>query len=128
VTDLLHAGQGEVLKEEPEQLTQVKADHEELALVQFRYGEGRTGPPLHFHREHYDCFYVLEGRLVFQVEDDEVEVAAGGFVAIPPLVVHTFRNDGPGDARFLNIHAPGKNFVPHLRDGAPFDSFDPAER
>jgi hypothetical protein len=31
------------------------------------------------------------------------------------MLVHTFRNEGPGRARFLNLHTPGKRFVEHLR-------------
>ena len=33
--------------------------------------------------------------------------AAGSFVSVPRDVLHTFRNPGPGEARFLNLHAPG---------------------
>ncbi len=29
---------------------------------------------------------------------------AGGFVLVPAGVIHTFRNDGPATARFLNVH------------------------
>jgi hypothetical protein len=38
-------------------------------------------------------------------------------------VVHTFHNPGPGEARFLNLHAPGCEFDEYLRSGyeAPFD-------
>jgi quercetin dioxygenase-like cupin family protein len=44
-----------------------------------------------------------------------------------------FQNDGPADARFLNVHAPSRGFAESLRvrrdrrpyDPAAFDSFDP---
>lgn len=82
------------------------------------------------HREHSDCFFVLGGELTFELGPDAARtvVAAGGFVLVPPGVVHTFRNEGPADADFLNLHAPSKGFADHLRDGGSgdaFDTFDP---
>ena len=40
---------------------------------------------------------------------------------VPPGVVHGFDNDGPGEARFLNFHAPGCGFVQYLRKEGEFD-------
>jgi mannose-6-phosphate isomerase-like protein (cupin superfamily) len=74
---------------------------------------------------------VLDGRLVFELDGERTEATAGDFVAVPPLAVHTFRNEGPGDARFLNLHAPSKGFIEHLRNGGDpdrFDTYDPSER
>ena len=34
---------------------------------------------------------------------------------MPPDVLHTFHNPGPGEARFLNLHAPGLGFERYLR-------------
>ena len=46
----------------------------------------------------------------------------------PRDVLHTFRNPGPGEARFLNIHAPGLGFERYLRGDFPgFDQhYQPA--
>ena len=46
---------------------------------------------------------------------------------MPPEVVHTFHNPGPGEARFLNFHAPGMGFDTYLRSGyrIPYDQVDP---
>jgi mannose-6-phosphate isomerase-like protein (cupin superfamily) len=54
-------------------------------------------------------------------------------VVVPPNVVHSFRNEGPGTARFLVVHAPSCGFDDYLRalrDGrrsaaARFDQHDP---
>jgi quercetin dioxygenase-like cupin family protein len=124
-------GAGELVTDEARRRVEVKADREELAVTESRYAEGESGPDPHFHREHSDCFFVLDGRLVFELEGDPTEARPGDFIAVPPLVVHTFRNEGPGDARFLNVHAPSKGFIEHLRDGGDpdrFDTFDPSER
>jgi quercetin dioxygenase-like cupin family protein len=131
VTAVVASGAGELLTDEEPRRVQVKADRDELAVTESRYAEGESGPGAHFHREHSDCFYVLEGRLVFELDGERTEATAGGFVAVPPLVVHAFRNEGPGDARFLNLHAPSKGFIEHLRDGGDpdrFDTYDPFER
>ena len=131
MTAVVASGAGELLTDEEPRRVQVKADRDELAVTESRYAEGESGPGAHFHREHSDCFYVLEGRLVFELDGERTEATAGGFVAVPPLVVHTFRNEGPGDARFLNLHAPSKGFIEHLRDGGDpdrFDTYNPSER
>src|SRR5215207_8533541 len=117
-------GAGELLTDEPQRQVEVKADRDELAVTESRYAEGESGPHAHFHREHSDCFFVLEGRLVFELDGERTEANAGDFVAVSPLVVHTFRDEGPGDARFLNLHAPSKGFVERLREGGDPDRFD----
>jgi mannose-6-phosphate isomerase-like protein (cupin superfamily) len=89
---------------------------------------------LHVHHEHTDAFYVLEGELVFEFgrERERASADVGTHVLVPSNVAHTFWNEGPTRARFLNIHAPSGNFHHVLRarrdrrdeEGA-FDSFDP---
>jgi quercetin dioxygenase-like cupin family protein len=131
MTPVVASDAGELLTDEERRRVQVKADRDELAVTQSRYAEGERGPDAHFHREHSDCFYVLEGRLVFELDGERTETTAGDFVAVPPLVIHTFRNEGPGDAHFLNLHAPSRGFIEHLRSGGDpdrFDTYDPSER
>ncbi len=120
--------------EEVSDTTEIKAGREELVVTEFLYPPGKSGPELHIHREHADCFWVLGGELELELgADGECRRAApGAFVLVPPEVVHTFRNPGPAEARFLNIHAPGKGFDDHLRamdagEETDFDSFDPPE-
>jgi mannose-6-phosphate isomerase-like protein (cupin superfamily) len=113
----------------------VLGEHELLSVTESRYAVGQSGPGPHVHREHSDCFYVLDGDLTFELAGGEpVSVAADAFVAVPPGVVHTFRNEGPREARFLNLHAPDCGFVDYMRamrDGEEeaaaerFDTFDP---
>jgi quercetin dioxygenase-like cupin family protein len=105
---------------------------DEVTMTWSRYAPGERGPDLHVHREHTDAFYVLDGELTFAVGPaaERIRVPAGGFVAVPPNVVHSFLNDGGADARWLNMHAPDKGFAAYMRamrDGvdAGFDSFDP---
>jgi mannose-6-phosphate isomerase-like protein (cupin superfamily) len=92
----------------------------------------RTGPfegaGPHFHKEHVDVFYVLEGELEVLNGSETVRAGAGTSVVVPPGIVHGFR--GPGDARYLNIHAPDGGFIEYIRritgDGVrvDWDSYD----
>ncbi len=112
------------------------AETEQIDVTWSRYAAGNSGPGPHIHRHHADAFYVLDGSLAFGVGPDAaetVEAAAGSLVLVPAGVVHTFRNEGPDEARFLNIHAPGAGFVEYLRamrdgrdeDAQRFDTDDP---
>ena len=53
---------------------------------------------------------------------------AGTLARVPPDVVHGFRNASDADERYLNLHAPGRefaNFMRALRDGrTPPASYD----
>jgi len=105
----------------------IKAGGAEVAVTEFRYPAGGEGPELHVHRHHVDAFWVLEGRIAVALgpDGDEVELPAGAFVLVPPEVVHTFRNPGPGAGRYLNFHAPGMGFHEYLRGRADFDQEEP---
>jgi len=123
---VLQPGEGEAIGGSQRRQVQAKLDRAEAAVTESLYEPGERGPARHFHRRHTDCFYVLEGELTFEVGDETLSLGAGGFVAVPPMVVHTFRNDGSEQARFLNIHAPGEGFIGYLR--AVNTSDDEAER
>jgi mannose-6-phosphate isomerase-like protein (cupin superfamily) len=122
---LLGPGEGEAIRE----TLRIKAGRPEVVVTETRYDAGERGPDRHVHHHHVDAFWVLEGRLSFALGPggEEVEGAAGSFALVPPDVVHTFRNPGPGAARFLNFHAPGMGFDTYLRSGfrIPYDQHDP---
>jgi quercetin dioxygenase-like cupin family protein len=129
---LLRPGDGETITRKERREVVLLAARHEIAITWSRYAAGEQGPDLHVHREHVDAFYVLDGELTFLVgpEAERLQVAAGGFVAVPPNVVHTFVNDGGGEVRWLNVHAPDQGFAQYLRaarDGedAAFDNFGP---
>ena len=66
----------------------------------------RDGPGEHVHAAEDDSFFVLEGELVFTVEDEEIVVGPGTFLLVPPGLRHDFSNRTAEIARFANIHAP----------------------
>ncbi len=107
----------------------VKLEAPQISVNEVDVGPDFEGPGPHFHKEHVDAFYVLEGTLEFINGDETVRAEAGTAVAVPPSVVHGFTNAGPGRARYLNIHAPDGRFIEYLRHalaGKKFewDSFD----
>lgn len=111
----------------------VLVDLEQVAITESLYSPGDAGPGPHIHHHHADTFYVVGGEIVFDLgrEAQRFEAPAGSFAGAPAGLVHTFRNEGPADARFLNFHAPGCAFGRYLRDLVAgrdtgwFDTADP---
>jgi uncharacterized cupin superfamily protein len=63
------------------------------------------GPFLHKH-DFDEAFYVLEGELVFQVEDQLITRRAGELAFAPRGVAHTLANHSDGRARYLVVCTP----------------------
>ena len=107
----------------------------ELTVTSYKLGPDQRGPAPHVHHEHTDAFYVLEGELAFVLGSDRerVAVGAGGLVAAPPNVIHTFNNESGAQVRFLNLHSPDGGFAAFMRaardgvEGVGFDTFDAPE-
>jgi quercetin dioxygenase-like cupin family protein len=97
----------------------ILADRDELVLTEFRYAPGQDGPRRHVHHHHADGFYCLEGELRITLDEEERVLGPGGFVLIPPEVIHTFGNHGAVRGRYLNFHAPGLGFAEYLRGRNP---------
>jgi mannose-6-phosphate isomerase-like protein (cupin superfamily) len=124
---LLGVHEGEAISDTPDRELRILCDHDWLNVTWTRHAEGERGAEPHVHLHHVDSFYVLAGELALQVgpELERVAAPAGMLVLVPPGVVHGFDNDGPGELRFLNFHAPGCGFVDHLRGRGDFDQQPP---
>ena len=79
----------------------------DFLVAEFTAEPGFAGPRPHLHRVHEELFYILDGEFDFFLEDQTVRVGTGAFVAVPPGIMHDFRNAGAGPARWLGIVAPG---------------------
>jgi quercetin dioxygenase-like cupin family protein len=68
-----------------------------------------TGPPLHVHEIQHDTFYVLEGVLTVQMDEEIIELSPGDFASVPPGVPHTFDNTRKNQApvKVCNVMTPG---------------------
>jgi mannose-6-phosphate isomerase-like protein (cupin superfamily) len=70
-----------------------------------------TGPALHVHVVQEDPFYVIDGVLSVQIDDDIVELGRGDFGTAPPGVPHSFTNARTDEAcRVVNLMTPGIGF------------------
>jgi quercetin dioxygenase-like cupin family protein len=127
-------GEGELIRERPIGMSILGVD-ERLVVSEMRLGAGADGPRAHVHHTHSDGFWVLDGELTVLLGEDEHALPAGGFVSIPPNVVHTVRNASDADVRALNLHAPSAGFEDYLRAGRDgdverrreFDQHEPPE-
>lgn len=77
------------------------------SLMEYQVPAGFKGPALHYHKVMEEGYYLLEGALTFTLNGKELELQAGSFVRIPPMTIHTFRNDTDQPARFLDFMSPG---------------------
>lgn len=64
-------------------------------------GERLLVAPWHIHRSDEEIFYVLSGRIGFNVGDDEFIAVAGDAVLVPPGAIHNWWNADPEPARYL---------------------------
>ena len=90
---------GEILRSDGREISLLVANENLSLTYAGRPGGERVTDP-HVHR-HAEAFYVLEGELTFEVgaERETITVGAGGFVAAPPGVAHSFRTAGRRRAR-----------------------------
>jgi quercetin dioxygenase-like cupin family protein len=65
--------------------------------------ERGQGPDLHFH-PYAEAFVVQAGTATFTVADDELVVAAGHVVVVPPETVHGFKCATDDTLRVVSVH------------------------
>jgi mannose-6-phosphate isomerase-like protein (cupin superfamily) len=88
------------------------------------------GPPPHLHKELDELMYVLEGTASVMVEDNIVEIPAGGWHFRPRNLRHTFWNAGDAPLRFIDMYfnQPFEEFLEKIffeltpEKGYPFGS------
>jgi quercetin dioxygenase-like cupin family protein len=64
------------------------------------------GPPPHVHGREEESFYVLDGRVTFQVGDERFVAEAGTFLNVPVGSLHSFRNESDAPAKMIVSAAP----------------------
>ncbi len=77
----------------------------EVSVIDNLVPAGFPGPPLHIH-DFDEAFYVLEGELTFQVEDQLVTKRAGELAFAARNVPHTFANLSGEPARYVLVCTP----------------------
>ena len=62
------------------------------------------GPPPHLHKALDELMYVLEGTASVMVENDVIEIPAGGWHFRPRNLRHTFWNASDKPLRFIDMY------------------------
>jgi quercetin dioxygenase-like cupin family protein len=95
-----------------------------LSIVEHPFDVGALVPP-HIHNLEDEFSIVLEGEIGFRSEDQEVVLAAGGYIVKPRGEVHAMWNAGSTPARMIEVISPAgfENFFREFADmtdaGAP---------
>jgi quercetin dioxygenase-like cupin family protein len=86
------------------------------------------GPPLHFHLEQEEWFYVMEGEVLFQVGEKRLQLKAGDSVLAPRKIPHAFAGAGAKPGRMLIAFTPAGKIEGFFREMAhgKVDLMDPA--
>lgn len=92
------------------------AAFDDLMVSEYVLEPGTEPGDPHYHANHSDAFYVIEGELEFQIEGRTVRACAGAIVVAPRGVVHAFPVAIGSTARFLNLHTPNVGFDRYLRE------------
>ena len=82
-------------------------------MFEMTFDERWEGVDPHYHDDHVDSFFVLDGEVDFLLGDETARAGTGTYVAAPPNFTHGFRPIAP--ARFLNLHAPDAGFASRAR-------------
>jgi len=97
-------------------LVKVSADRSAGAFEVIEY-RGPATPPPHIHREHDECFTILEGRFDFTVNDEALPASVGSVVFVPRGTPHGFTAE-PGSRALLVIVPAGlQGFFEDLGEG-----------
>lgn len=64
------------------------------------------GPPPHHHEDAAEFFFVTAGQLGVMAGDIWTSLGLGGYATVPQGVVHSFRNEGTDEVRFITGYEP----------------------
>ena len=75
----------------------------------------KGGPPLHYHYDQDEWFYILEGEFLFKVGDETFTAKAGDSVFGPRRIPHAFAKTNEGNAKILIIFQPAGKMEAHFK-------------
>jgi quercetin dioxygenase-like cupin family protein len=76
-----------------------------VSIVEHPFDVGALVPP-HVHRREDEISFVLEGKIGFRSEDEEVVLESGGYIVKPRGEVHAMWNAGSTRARMIEVITP----------------------
>ena len=99
----------------------------QLSIVEHPFDVGALVPP-HIHTREDEFSIVLEGEIGFRSNDQEVVLAAGGYIVKPRGEVHAMWNAGKKPARMIEVISPAgfEDFFREFVDRTDLGPPDPA--
>ena len=95
----------DVLGDYPGEMRMLTSDlGNEQVAVTYRRMPARTGGKGsygHFHHNQEEVYLVLEGTLLFKLDDEVIEVGPAAAVRVAPQTVRSIWNEGPDDAHLV---------------------------
>ena len=76
-----------------------------FALFEDRVEPG-MGPPRHIHENQDECFMVIEGKFLFEIEGEQNQAEVGDVALVPRKAVHAFKNIGDRAGRLRYLFSP----------------------
>jgi mannose-6-phosphate isomerase-like protein (cupin superfamily) len=76
------------------------------------------GPALHLHTSQEEWFYVMDGKVAFQVGDQRLELGPGESVLAPRRIPHTFSSVAEGPSHMMIAFCPAGKMEQYFRDAA----------
>jgi mannose-6-phosphate isomerase-like protein (cupin superfamily) len=78
-------------------------------LTVFEYiGNSKGGPPLHFHIEQDEIFFIVDGEYTFKVGEDIHSLKKGDTIFLPRKVPHTFAQTSEKGKMYFIVQPSGK--------------------
>ena len=84
------------------------------------------GPPPHIHWREEETFFLQQGTVTIQVGGRTLHASSGDCVCLPRGIMHSFKNTGSADAKFLMVVTPAglenffkEAFYPAQNSSAP---------
>ena len=75
----------------------------------------KGGPPLHYHYEQDEWWYILEGEFLFKVGEETFTAKAGDSVFGPRMIPHAFAKTSEGIGRLLMAFQPAGKMEEHFK-------------
>jgi quercetin 2,3-dioxygenase len=80
----------------------------------------KIGPPLHYHIDIDEWFFVREGEFKVKAGDEIVRLKAGDSLFVPRNVPHAFVKTSEGTARLIVMHQPAGTMEDYFRTASTF--------
>ena len=75
----------------------------------------KGGPPLHYHFEQDEWFYILKGEFLFKIGDETFTAREGDSLFGPRMIPHAFAKTNEGEARMLILYQPAGKMEAHFK-------------